>query len=715
MFSAVAICFLVVPAGGEFSPSQWERNGLVQVGKIDTAFGSVYRYRQTYAGYEVDGAALNVAVSDGKVVALNDKTVEIDSFRPATITLADAEKIATASGGEVVFSTPIIHNNDGFELCYKVKTSGGTEFTISGSGEVIRRTASPLSPIAVMSELYDADGKKVVLPLDYQESEDGDIWFLSDFTKNIYLYNDDARAYYTSADGKFNDGIAVSVYNTLNKAYDFYADKNNLGVEWKGINGKNDDVIYNQDENGEIPLVVYIHYGVDYENANCGYYPAYNQAVMYVGDGKATGSLYRQGRAADVIAHEYQHAISDFAVDGGLTYLNESGAISEAVSDIFGALVEGYELDDDRFWEMGERACPQGALRSMKSPSDGYAMHMSQKKPLCYQHHDHNNGNCDSGSTHENSTILTHVQYRMWRKNPEFFTKERIGKLWFSTLTMLTSNATFEDFAEQMTSAAKLEFGQEAGDLVAESFFESGFGDQSESVIVTYKLGQETLEKTSVIRGESPSEFTLPDKPAEHGVYAFVGWSKDLSSVNTNVTVSPVYKFVPETFEVTFMSEGEVIERTAVAYGGKATPSVMPSKPSTAESEYLFAGWDKPLDNITSDTVFNAVFWETVRKYTVTYVSAGKVATERKVAYGDELPMQHVERAGYRFLGWYLDEDYSVKAQSHSLVSSDLVLYAKWELETYVIIIIVSGAAIASVAVSGCVFAVIRKKRKRSK
>jgi Zn-dependent metalloprotease len=82
-------------------------------------------------------------------------------------------------------------------------------------------------------------------------------------------------------------------------------------------------------------------------------------------------SVYYPGMASDdVVAHEFSHGFTEFT--SGLVYIFQSGAINEALSDIFGELVDlandGATPDPagDR-WLMGEDTA-LGALRDMQDP-----------------------------------------------------------------------------------------------------------------------------------------------------------------------------------------------------------------------------------------------------------------------------------------------------------------------------------------------------------
>ncbi len=76
----------------------------------------------------------------------------------------------------------------------------------------------------------------------------------------------------------------------------------------------------------------------------------------------------------DVVGHEYAHAASYYAIkDGygnpsGLIYHGESGALEEALADIFGTAIDYYATGDEDDWEIFEDT-PFGALRSLRNPT----------------------------------------------------------------------------------------------------------------------------------------------------------------------------------------------------------------------------------------------------------------------------------------------------------------------------------------------------------
>ncbi len=508
-----------------------------------------------------------------------------------------------------------------------------------------KTSADERAAYTVPTEQTDADGKRVSVGVDLTDG----VYTLADPLRNIYVYHarngtgqfptDDMR--YHNTTGVFDDPIAITSYLNLVKVYDFYAD-GGTGVPLRGVDGSHDGIEGNYRENNESRIFLFIHYGVNEQNAHGWFDKYYNASMLGVGDGKADGYFYQLGRAVDIMAHEYQHSITHFQVD--LTQMNESGAIDEAISDIFGALAEGHDLTDDRFWTMGEDAAgkKEGGVRSIKSPSNGYASSFDAPFPACHEMHNHNVAGCDFGGVHYNSTILTHAQYLMWRDMPDFFTKQRIGELWYSLIPLLGSDATFEEFkAAFLQTAENLGYENEALNVILKHF------GMAERYTVTFLNADGTeLGKRVVSAGE-----------------------------------------------------------TAV-YDGEP-----PHLASTAQTEYLFDGWDTDLDNITRDTVATARYRQVARTYPVKYYSKGLLYEEKAIAYGEKVPLPTPEREGYVFAGWYLDEELSSPAEN-ATVNGELHLYAKWDKKFGLGATIGLSVGIPAVSIALVVLWVLCKRKK---
>jgi hypothetical protein len=89
----------------------------------------------------------------------------------------------------------------------------------------------------------------------------------------------------------------------------------------------------------------------------------------------------------DVVAHEFTHSVDDY--QGGLLYVNHSGALDESFADIFG------HFADPNDWLIGEEL-PGGARRDMSNPpAEGDPDHMKDYKFMI----------ADNGGVHTNSGI----------------------------------------------------------------------------------------------------------------------------------------------------------------------------------------------------------------------------------------------------------------------------------------------------------------------
>jgi len=119
-----------------------------------------------------------------------------------------------------------------------------------------------------------------------------------------------------------------------------------------------------------------VHYGTSYNNA---FWSDACQCMTY-GDGD--GSFFSPLTAIDVAGHEMTHGVT--SATAGLIYDNQSGGLNEAMSDIFGTMVEFYAAsigggDISPDYLIGEDiytpATPGDALRYMANPKqDGHSI-----------------------------------------------------------------------------------------------------------------------------------------------------------------------------------------------------------------------------------------------------------------------------------------------------------------------------------------------------
>jgi Zn-dependent metalloprotease len=133
-------------------------------------------------------------------------------------------------------------------------------------------------------------------------------------------------------------------------------------------------------------------------------------------DGDPTGATvadiiydYLAGSLA-IVAHEYQHAVTDFSfIDGagnpGLTYSGWFAAIHEGTSDVFGGLISAD-------WWMANSISPTGQIfRNLAFPRDTSTLVNAALNNHSKDHFD--DRNLDSGFRYDRGTILAHCAYLM--------------------------------------------------------------------------------------------------------------------------------------------------------------------------------------------------------------------------------------------------------------------------------------------------------------
>lgn len=218
-----------------------------------------------------------------------------------------------------------------------------------------------------------------------------------------------------------------------------------------------------------LPLKAYVHYGSKYDNA------FWDGSEMVFGDGD--GELFNRFTiAVDVIGHELTHGVTED--EAGLVYSNQSGALNESISDVFGSLVKQYakkQTAEQADWLIGEGLfTPQvqgRALRDMAHPGTAYDDDVLGKDPQPADMSGYVTSSQDNGGVHINSGIPNRAFYltasaiggNAW---------EAAGHIWYETIrdSRLKANATFASFARLTVRNAQISFGQKEVSAVTEAW-----------------------------------------------------------------------------------------------------------------------------------------------------------------------------------------------------------------------------------------------------
>lgn len=140
-------------------------------------------------------------------------------------------------------------------------------------------------------------------------------------------------------------------------------------------------------------LTLYVHYDQAYYNA------FWDGQSMNFGDGDGTVTPLT---SLDIAGHEISHGLDERTAN--LDYQDESGALNESFSDIFGTAVEWYADSTVANWLIGEDI--GSALRNMSNPN-------ATGDPDTYHGTHWYSGTQDNGGVHTNSNVQNHWYYRL--------------------------------------------------------------------------------------------------------------------------------------------------------------------------------------------------------------------------------------------------------------------------------------------------------------
>jgi Zn-dependent metalloprotease len=233
------------------------------------------------------------------------------------------------------------------------------------------------------------------------------------------------------------DAAVDEAYDYLGATYDFF---------WAAF------ARHSIDDDG-LPLRASVHFGTAYDNA------FWNGEQMVFGDGD-DDLFHRFTICVDVVGHELTHGVTEH--DARLQYSQQSGALNESVSDVFGSLIKQWTLKqtaEQADWLIGAglftKKVHGEALRSMKAPGTAYDDPVLGKDPQPDHWSRFVRTSEDNGGVHINSGIPNRAFYlvaiglggKAW---------EKAGRIWYETLrdSRLRPGSGFKAFASRTAANA---------------------------------------------------------------------------------------------------------------------------------------------------------------------------------------------------------------------------------------------------------------------
>jgi Zn-dependent metalloprotease len=152
----------------------------------------------------------------------------------------------------------------------------------------------------------------------------------------------------------------------------------------------------NSFDNSNSTINSFVHYDTNFVNA------FWDGTNITYGDGD--GINYSALTSLDVVGHELTHAVTQYTAN--LQYINESGALNESFSDIFGVVIDFYKNPTTANYLMGDQFNITGnGFRDMSNPN-------AKNDPDTYLgNHWVTDPNFDNGGVHSNSGVQNYWFY----------------------------------------------------------------------------------------------------------------------------------------------------------------------------------------------------------------------------------------------------------------------------------------------------------------
>jgi Zn-dependent metalloprotease len=372
--------------------------------------------QQNYKGIPLEGMGYRVHERNGFVTSANGKAVRSMNINTqATLSERQCFQLAVQylqtkdttvqRGRKLIVSKGFAFSPESFFLAYQfdVDVSLVERWRISidaRSGQVVNKVSlvnncfgekeSPPLPYGTGTGLTNYYGTQTIRVEKFEDgssrlqgqTEHGGKIGTYDFGNRpsiiLYLGIPFNPSYFFSSNNTYSSPYqkpAVSVQWAAEQAYEYYFKKHSR----------------NSFDNKGSEIKSYVHVDVNYDNA------FWTGKILAFGDGSKNNPLVE----LDIVGHELTHGVTQY--EAQLQYYNESGALNESFSDIFGKAIEFSVFGDTATWQLAKHF-QAGGLRDFSNPN-------LKKQPDTYFGDLWYTGYEDNGGVHYNSGVQNFWYY----------------------------------------------------------------------------------------------------------------------------------------------------------------------------------------------------------------------------------------------------------------------------------------------------------------
>ena len=318
-----------------------------------------------------------------------------------------------------------------------------------------------MEPVTYTGYVDLSDGTEKEITVDVMRDTRTGMYYLGNLERRIvvgecydFLYDDGQVVLESSRDNLEWDQVGLlSLYNYC-RAYDYYKE-----IGWIGGDGL------------QTPILVLNNFCDDYYNEvnNACYIGKIHGMQCF-----AASSANDFSQCLDVIAHEFTHCVTGSVMTYN-SYMNDYGAINEAMSDIQGKncqmLAGDTELTD---WELGSKSLTPA--RSMSEPHDFGQPEFTWDEYYMANVKTPSNSN-DHGGVHFNSSLLNRISYLLITEGGMSLEEARI--FWFMTDCAMVPQTDYAQLSELLPWVLETAGMEQYADALANAIAETRLGDSS--------------------------------------------------------------------------------------------------------------------------------------------------------------------------------------------------------------------------------------------
>jgi hypothetical protein len=197
-------------------------------------------------------------------------------------------------------------------------------------------------------------------------------------------------------------------------------------------------------------------------------------------------------------------------------------------------------------------------------------------------------------------------------------------------------------------------------EVTGEATYKATFSSTTRSYTITWQNDDETLiDKTTVQYGLVPTHEDPTKAATAEYTYKFEGWTPSIALVTGDAIYKATFSAKKNKYTVIFKNEdGSILQNTEVEYGETPAAPTDPTKASTDEFSYTFAGWTPEIVPVAGETTYTATYTSATRSYEITWLNDDEALIEKTtVAYGvvpthEDATKDATAEYTYTFTGW---------------------------------------------------------------